>query len=209
MWFTAETRGCLKCKISPRPTWGVDYSNINVETNWSRKSLLGVGLNWTFCWVAGRGGGRVGRQPLVHLGLITETFRVECVLTAPSSWCNFLHSFSFFLKSSDVAFLFLLLSLAKSFLFIISASLLTAWIFIVLSIASCFFIFSVAPSFSLLMSLDFSRSRKKNGKKHKTIFKKWNNCTAVIYTNAPYALRNWRGNLKNKTLSKHAWLQNK
>ena len=25
------------------------------------------------------------RQPLVHLGLITETFRVENVLTAPSS----------------------------------------------------------------------------------------------------------------------------
>lgn len=111
-----------------------------------------------------KGWGGVGRQPLVHLGFITETFRVECVLTAPSSWCNFLHSFSFFLKSSDVAFLFLLLSLAKSFLFIISASLLTAWIFIVLSIASCFFIFSVAPSFSLLMSLVFSRSRKKNGK---------------------------------------------
>ena len=156
-----------------------------------------------------KGWGGVGRQPLVHLGFITETFRVECVLTAPSSWCNFLHSFSFFLKSSDVAFLFLLLSLAKSFLFIISASLLTAWIFIVLSIASCFFIFSVAPSFSLLMSLVFSRSRKKHGKKHKMIFKKWNNCTAAIYTNAPYALRNWRGNLKNKTLSKHAWLQNK
>ena len=141
-----------------------------------------------------------GRQPLVYLGLITETFWVECVLTAPSSWCNFLHSFSFFLKSSDVAFLFLLLSLAKSFLFIISASLLTAWIFIVFSIASCFFNFSVAPSISLLMSLDFSSSRKKNGKKHKMIFKKWNNCSAVIYTNALYALRNWRGNLKNKTL---------
>ena len=157
-----RTRGCLKCKISPRLTWRVDCPAINFETNWSRRSLLGVGLNWTNAGWGGRGG---GRQPLVHLGLLTETFRVECVLTAPSSWCNFLHSFSFFLKSSEVAFLFLLLSLAKSFLFIISASLLTAWIFIVLSIESCFFNFSVAPSISLLMSLDFSRSRKKNGKK--------------------------------------------
>lgn len=162
MRFTAERAAAWNAKSHPglHEGWTAPLSTlrqIEAEGVYLVWDLTGLYAGW-----GGRGG---GRQPLVYLGLLTETFRVECVLTAPSSWCNFLHSFSFFLKSSEVAFLFLLLSLAKSFLFIISASLLTAWIFIVLSIESCFFNFSVAPSISLLMSLDFSRSRKKNGKK--------------------------------------------
>ena len=98
----------------------------------------------------------------MHLGLITETFRVECVLTTPSSRHNFQHSFSFPLKSSGVALIFILLLSPKSFLFIISASLLSDWIFIVSSTVSCFFNFS---TISLLMSLDFSSAARRNKNK--------------------------------------------
>ena len=86
-------------------------------------------------------------------------------LTAPSSWCSFLHSFSFFRRSSDVAFLFLLefCMIMRSFLHIISASLFTAWVFKVFSMCSCFLKPSVASSMSLLLSLDFSSSTQEFG----------------------------------------------
>ena len=93
-------------------------------------------------------------------------------LTAPNSWCSFLFSFSFFLRSSEGAFRFLLFSRTKSFLFTISASLFTAWILSAFSILSCFCSCSVASSISSLACFAFESSKKERKQKVNTPYSK-------------------------------------